>query len=79
MTPEVCRAARALTGVTQRELAIAANVSAQTVADFERGARRPHPNNLRAIRCFFEDKGIRFIEESDRMVGIDFRLLNQRR
>lgn len=71
----VCRAARALTSLTQRELAILANVSAQTIADFERGARQPHSNNIKAIRKVFEDKGIQFIEENEKIVGMDFRYL----
>ena len=73
MTPEVCRAARALAGMTQRELAASADVSAQTIADFERGARNPHANNIKAIRRTFEIKGILFVEEGDRIVALDFR------
>jgi transcriptional regulator with XRE-family HTH domain len=72
MTPAVCRAARALTGITQRELAKAANMSAQTVADFERGARQPHANNLKALREFFEGKGLRLIEQEGVITAIDF-------
>lgn len=75
MTPEVCRAARALTNITQRELAMAADISTQTVADFERGARRPHSNNIKAISQVFELKGIKFIMESEKIVGMDFRAI----
>jgi DNA-binding XRE family transcriptional regulator len=75
MTPEVCRAARALTDMTQRELATAADISTQTVADFERGARRPHSNNVKAILQVFEGRGIKFIVDSGRIVGMDFRSL----
>jgi len=73
MTPEVCRAARALIGMTQRELAVLANVSTQTVADFERGARQPHGNNIKAIRQVFEKNGIILIEDGEKIVGMDFR------
>lgn len=72
MTSSVCRAARALLGITQRELAKATDLSVQTVADFERGARQPHTNNVKALRRFFEGKGIRFIEEDGRIVAINF-------
>ena len=73
MTSAVCRAARALSGLTQRELAAAANISAQTVADYERGARQPHQNNLMAIRGVFESKGIKFIECDGNIVGLEFK------
>lgn len=73
MTSAVCRAARALAGLTQRELAAAANISAQTVADYERGARQPHQNNILAIRSVFESKGIRFIECDGSVIGLDFK------
>jgi transcriptional regulator with XRE-family HTH domain len=79
MTSVVCRASRALTGETQRELAAAADVSTQTIADFERGARQPHPNNLKAIRSHFEQIGLRFIEADQEIVAIDFKLVAQLR
>lgn len=72
MTPAVCRSARALLGLTQRELAAAANISAQTVADYERCARQPHSNNISAIKNIFESKGITFIEENGVIVGMNF-------
>lgn len=75
MTPTVCKSARALTGLTQRELATAANISTQTVADYERGARQPHPNNILAIRHVFETQGIRFVEVNKVIVGLDFTAL----
>ncbi|MCE3011936.1 MAG: helix-turn-helix domain-containing protein [Proteobacteria bacterium] len=58
--------------MTQRELADAAGVSAQTVADFERGARTPHHNNLRAIRLVLELRGLQFVENGGRLVAINF-------
>ena len=75
MTPEVCRSARALTDITQRELASAADISTQTVADFERGARQPHSNNIKAILQVFERRGIMFIVDNGRIVGMDFRAI----
>lgn len=57
------RAARALLGWSQSQLADAARVGVATVADFERGARTPIENNLAAIRLALEHAGIRFINE----------------
>ena len=70
MKPDLCKAARALAGLTQRQLAEGAGVSTQTVADYERGARIPHPNNLRAITAALERSGIEFLSERGVIVGV---------
>ncbi|WP_280948385.1 helix-turn-helix domain-containing protein [Mesorhizobium jarvisii] len=41
-----CRAARAMLGWSQGDLAEAAAVSRTTIVDFERSIRIPHRNNL---------------------------------
>ena len=60
ITPAQVKAARALLAWSQQELAAAARVSQSTVADFERAARTPVPNNAMAIREALEGKGIQF-------------------
>lgn len=71
--PEQIRAARAILGWSQDDLASAANVSKPTVADFERHAREPMVNNLLAIRRACEDAGIQFVEEEeDGRIGVLF-------
>jgi hypothetical protein len=60
MTPELCRAGRALLAWTQRELARRAQTAVSTVADFERGSRTPIPNSIDAIAAAFEAGGVRF-------------------
>ena len=70
MSPEACKAARALVGFSQKILAEKAHLSPQTVADFERGTRTPHPNNLAAISHALENSGIEFIKENDCTVGV---------
>lgn len=75
MSPGVCKAARALTGLTQRELAREAEIATPTIADFERGARQPHANNLKAMRRVFEARGIEFLIEDSRIVGLYFKNL----
>src|SRR5579872_1183491 len=52
------KAARALAGWSQKDLAIEAKIAQSTVADFERGSRTPHPNNIQAIIDAFECIGI---------------------
>lgn len=77
MTPQVCKAARAIAGLTQRELACAADIATPTIADFERGARRPHANNLKAVQHVFESLGIKFILNNEEIVAIDFQNLKK--
>lgn len=67
-----CRGARVVLGWSQADLAKAANVSRQTVADFERGAHVPISNNLASIAVAFAQAGIEFISESGGGVGVRF-------
>jgi len=60
-------------GWSQTELAQAAGVSRQTIADFERGAHLPISNNLASIRTALENAGIEFIAENGGGVGVRFR------
>jgi transcriptional regulator with XRE-family HTH domain len=67
MTPGQCRAARALLGITQAELADAAEAGTKTVADFERGAKRElHVITLRALHNALEEAGIEFLDTEGR-------------
>ena len=61
ISPETCRAARALLNISQAELGKSANLSKQTLVDFERGARTPYPNNLMAVQSALENLGIVFL------------------
>lgn len=65
MTPAVLKAARALAKLTQKELASLACIATPTIADFERGVRIPHTNNLLSIMRVFKDNGIYFYVDSD--------------
>ena len=73
LTPALCKAARALSGMTQKELSASARVGSQTIADFERGARTPHPNNLVAIQSALEAAGVIFIAENGDGPGVRLR------
>ncbi|WP_420345388.1 helix-turn-helix domain-containing protein [Pelagibius sp.] len=64
LTPTFCRAARILLDWTQTDLAEASGLTRATVANFERGAHMPHPNNLQAIREALEAAGIEFLPET---------------
>ncbi len=67
---EQCRGARAMLGWSQGELATAANVSRQTIAEFERGVHRPISNNLASIVAALERAGIEFILKANGDVGV---------
>jgi transcriptional regulator with XRE-family HTH domain len=73
MTPEQCRAARGLLGVSQGEVAQKANVGRRTLADFENAVRKPYSRTLRDIKSVLEDKGVIFINEDDKG-GVGVRL-----
>jgi transcriptional regulator with XRE-family HTH domain len=73
ITPEQCRAARALLNWSQPTLGEAAGIARETVANFERGARVPHPKNLAAIRAALEAAGVEFIAENGGGPGLRLR------
>ena len=73
ITKEQCRAARALVQMNQADLANAADLSKQTIIDFERGARVPHKNNLAAIRTALEAAGVAFIDGNGTGPGVCLR------
>jgi transcriptional regulator with XRE-family HTH domain len=60
LTPPQSRAARALLGWSQQDLARRASVAVSTVADFERGQQSPVANKLDALKAALEKEGIRF-------------------
>ena len=70
LNPKLCKAARALAGWNQAQLAETANVAKQTVADFERGARTPFRNNLAAIERALEGAGVGIVAEDGRGIGV---------
>ena len=62
LTPNQCKAARALLAWNQQELAQCARLGTSTVADFERGKRTPTDANLEALVSTFTTAGISFAD-----------------
>jgi len=73
MTPEQCKAARALLRMEQEQLANAAGVARSTVIDFEAKARSPRQSSVRAIRSALEAAGVQFIAENGGGPGVRLR------
>ncbi len=73
MTPAQCRAARALIGMTQPELASAARFGLSTVVDFEKERRVVSDAAIAAIRAALEDAGVEFIAENGGGAGVRLR------
>ena len=69
LTPETCRAARALLAWGQRELATRSKVAHKTIADFEVNARQPYERTLEALRRAFEEAGLLFIDPVEGVHG----------
>jgi transcriptional regulator with XRE-family HTH domain len=70
MTPEQCRAGRALLGWSQEELAERSKVAARTVRYFEKGMRALIPANSAALQLELEKAGVEFIEENGGGPGV---------
>ena len=69
MTPAQCRAARALIGMTQVELAGHAVVPVSVIADFEAGTNLPRQSNVDALQKALETAGVEFIVAIVRACG----------
>lgn len=63
LTPAQCRAARALLGISQADLAEMSGVSRVPLANFESGKTQPYLRSLSALRDALEAAGVVFIED----------------
>lgn len=70
ITIEQCRAGRALLGITQQELAEAAQVNKRTLMDFESGNRTPVPATLAVLKTALESAGVQLIPENGGGPGV---------
>jgi len=68
---EQIRAARAMLGLKQRELAQKAGVSTGTLNNIERGVQKdPKFTTIRALQRALEDEGIEFLEDGNGGIGL---------
>lgn len=73
ISPEQCRAARALLDWSQPDLVEASGIGRSTITRFERGNRTPHASNLAAIRAALEAAGVEFIDRNGGGPGLRLR------
>ena len=73
ISPNQCKAARALLGWTQEQLAVTAGIGISTVREFELGQRKPIARNRQAILDAFSAAGIEFIGENGGGPGLRLR------
>lgn len=64
-----CRAARALLGITQGQLAELSRVAKGTIAGFEMGRRQTVPAILESLRITLETGGVGFSDPSETSFG----------
>ncbi len=70
MNNSQCRAARALIGMTQPDLARAASVGLSTIVDFERERRAVSDTAVAAIRAALESAGVEFLDANGSGPGV---------
>ena len=73
LTPNQCRAGRALIELSRQKLAASARVAERTIADFEAGRREPINSTKAAIRSALEAAGVEFIPENGGGAGVRLR------
>ncbi len=73
MSPEQCRAARALLNWSQSRLSEEAKVARATLAEFESGNRVPYARTMDDMRAALELAGVIFVEENGEGPGVRLR------
>jgi DNA-binding transcriptional regulator YiaG len=77
MTPGQCRAARALLGITQSQLARAAKLGLSTVVDFEKERRLVSDEAVNAMKTALQRAGIEFMGGNGAGEGLLLRKLRK--
>jgi transcriptional regulator with XRE-family HTH domain len=78
MTPAQCRAARALLGITQSQLARTAKLGLSTVVDFEKERRLVSNEAVKSIRTALQRAGIEFMDGNGAGEGLLLRKRQRR-
>ena len=73
ISPQQCRAARALLDWSQQQLADRANVGIVTIRQLEAGVHEPRRATLDVVRRALEAGGVEFIDENGGGPGVRLR------
>lgn len=73
LTPQQCRAARGLIGMSQEELRQTAKVTIKTLSDFEAGKTTPYVTTLEKLRNALETAGVSFVDPNGMGPGVRLR------
>lgn len=73
LTSAQCRAARALIGWSQDQLAAESKVAKATIANFEASRRSPYERTLADLRRALEAAGVEFIPQNGGGAGVRLR------
>ena len=73
MTPAQCRAARALLGIPQPELAREAGLGLSTIVDFEKMRRHVSDEVVETIQAALTRSGVEFTDENGGGPGVRLR------
>jgi transcriptional regulator with XRE-family HTH domain len=79
MTPAQCRAARALLGITQSQLARAAKLGLSTIVDFEKERRAVSDESIKAVKAALQRAGIEFTQGNGDEEGLRIKRSQQLR
>jgi predicted transcriptional regulator len=79
ITPEQCRAARALLAWSQQDLADKSGVGIVTVHQLEAGTSQPRRATVDVVRRAFEAAGVEFIEENGGGPGVRLKKSHKKR
>lgn len=70
ITPSQCRAARAMLGQSQPQLAELSGLGLSTIVDFERSRRGVAEGSIQQIRRALEQAGIQFVADGETAAGV---------
>jgi predicted transcriptional regulator len=79
ITPEQCRAARALLAWSQQDLADKSGVGIVTVHQLEAGTSQPRRATVDVVRRAFEAAGVEFIDENGGGPGVRLKKSHKKR
>ena len=70
ITPDQCRAGRAILGLSQMELCKLAGITHKPLVDFEKGNTKPYASTLDKLKAALEKAGVVFVDPNGLGPGV---------